>query len=136
MKFSWIRTLNVIFAIILIAGIGFGGYYFVTSKPVKSFWADWVLNKHEHYLDCYDLPFNVEVEKAVAKHQKEIKEIVDLGAVNVKPISIKCKVWEQGIEFVKGDLLINFHTRSQKNAIEKYLGKTFFGVPYRLEPIK
>jgi hypothetical protein len=135
-KFSWKRVLNIIFAVILIAGIGLGVFEFVILRQVRVEWASIILDRHEHYIPCAELPFLQEAKKKINNNQDTVEKVKKAGAVEVYPEEIKCPSADGSYFFIKGDVLVKYHTHAQRVAIEKIIGKTFFGIPYRGEKVK
>jgi hypothetical protein len=131
--FSWKRIGKIILFFLILAGILAGVWFAAMSRPVKIAWASVVLDNREHYLDCYSLPFYPQVEKALKEHADIAEKLKQLGAGEVLPQENKCKGWQGGIEFIKGDILIKYSSHSQRLAIEKLIGDNFFGIPYRGE---
>ncbi len=131
--FSWKRIIKIVVGVIVVVAILAGIYFGVTSRRAKIILASVISDNHEHYLDCYELPFYPQAQKAILAHQDAVEKLKKLGAFEVSVEEIKCKGWDGGMEFVKGDIKIQYNTHSQRVAIEKFLGKTFFGIPYKGE---
>lgn len=132
-KFSWLRIAKMVLIVVLIIGAAAGLGVAAVSRPVRIAWASWVLDNHENYLGCYDLPFFPQVEKALSRHADVAEKLKQLGAYRVSAEKISCKGWDEGIELTKGDILIQYNTHAQRLAIEKQIGDNFFGIPYRGE---
>ena len=106
-------------------------FFLISSRRFQIAWASAVYDRHEHYLDCYGLAFYPQVQKALAQHADVVKKLKSAGAEQVTANEIKCQGFVGGIQFVKGDILITYSSRSQRQAIEKIIGDNFFGIPYR-----
>ena len=130
-KFSFLRVNKILLGALVLIGVLVGGSFLASSRTVKIAWASIILDNREHYLDCYSLPFYPQVEKALADHADIVEKIQALGTEQVNAVQIKCKGWDGGIEFIKGDILIEYSTHNQRAAIEKLVGDNFFGIPYR-----
>ena len=129
-KFSWLRIGKVIGVIVIIAAVFGAGWAAVTSRKGKIVWASWSRNAREHFLPCEDLPFYPQVQKTLAEHKDAVEKIRELGGNNVRAEELRCKIWEGGYGYIKGDIAIDYQTRSQRKAIEKLLGDKFFGIPW------
>ena len=129
--FSWKRVFKVLLplaGLLIIAGII---YWAANFRPIKIAWASWVLDSRQHYLSCEDLPFYPQVEKVLAQHQDMVDKLKQLGASKISGNEIRCPSFDGSYYFVKGDIEIDYHSRSERKAIENLLGGTFFGIPYR-----
>ena len=131
MELSWKRVLKTVSLIVLASAAAGGVYFIVTFRPVKIAWASLVLDNREHFFTCEQLPFYPQVQKALSVHADVVANLKGAGAFEVKPNLIKCKNFEGGIEFMKGDIEIDYSTHQQRQAVEKLIGDNFFGIPYR-----
>ncbi len=130
-SFSWKRTGKTIFAILLLAVVATGVYFFVTYNPVKIAWASIAHNRREHFTDCEHLPFYGQVEKAFIQHKDIVDKVKAVpGVVDFKPEEHWCKIFEQGTQFVKGNGLLIYSSKAARTEAEKIIGKDFFGFPY------
>ncbi len=77
-----------------------------------------------HYLGCEELPTLSEVERVFAENKSVIEQIkqVNPGFINVE-INSPCPR--------KGEILIEYPSHNDRIMIEKLIGDTFFGIPYR-----
>jgi hypothetical protein len=132
-RFFWLRIAKLVLIFVLIAALCGGLWFGVNSRNAKIAWASLILNNHEHYLPCEQLPFFPEVQKSLLKHQDIVNEIKQLGGYDVSASEIKCPSVDGKLYFIKGDILIQYHSRNQRMAIEKLIGDNFFGIPYRGE---
>ncbi len=137
MDFSWLRIGKIISVILIIAAIVAGIYFFANWRPVKIAWADLIHNRRETFLDCEELPFYPQVDKAFSQHQGIVNKVKAVsGVMGFAPEELKCKIFDGGTEFIKGDVVLTYNSRAAKTETEKILGKDFFGIAYRGEPIK
>lgn len=115
------------------AGVVFGGIYFVMNLPaIKIAAASWMNDSRENYIDCEHLAFYPLVEKTFAQHQDLADKVKAIpGVTNFLPEQIKCKLYEGGMEFVKGQTVLEYKNRAARTQAEKLIGKDFFGIPYR-----
>lgn len=132
-KFSWLRILKVVFVIFAVLAIAAGIYFFATARKTKILWANIAYGNREHYISCSDLPFYSEVQKSLRQHGDLTNKIKNLGAESVSAVEINCPSSVGSFAFLKGDILISYRNRAQRNAIEQAVGETFFGMPYREE---
>ena len=131
-KFSWTRVFKIVGAIVVIGGVVGAVYALAQTRSVKIAWASLVLDRREHFLDCEQLPFNVQVEKAFNQHPGAVDQVKAInGVVDFRPEAIPCKNYEGGLEFIKGDALLIYKNRAARSAAEKVLGNNFFGILYR-----
>jgi hypothetical protein len=87
-----------------------------------------VLDNHNHYLSCEQLPAEVEVREVMDDHQDVIKKIerIHPGLVGVEMDTSICPG--------KADILFWYGTHKDRLLIEDIIaGETFYGIPYRLE---
>ena len=117
---GFVIGLAVIFAAVFIT---------VSSRKVHIAWASLVLDEHQRYLTCFELPFFVQVQKALSAHADMLTKIKQAGG-QVQSKEIKCKNYDQGLMFVKGEIEIVYQTHAQRLAIEKLIGDNFFGIAY------
>ena len=97
-------------------------------QTIQRGYDEFVLDDHNHYLTCEDLPSSTAVETTVQEHADVIQEIQEIapGVVGIEVDSSAC--------VGKADLLIWYGTHQQRVAIERIIGgDTFFGIPYRLQ---
>jgi len=71
------------------------------------------------------------VEKSLKAHQDVVEQLKQAGATEIKGAEIKCKGFEDGLVFVKGEIEIHYNSHGQRVAIEKIIGDNFFGIAYR-----
>lgn len=135
-SFSWKRVGKVVGVVLALAVVMAAVYFLANSRRVKIAWAAYALNRQEYYLACDSLPFYPEVQKAVEQHTDIIDKIKAAGATGVEAEKINCPNVDNTMYFIKGDMLITYQTRSQRQAIEKLIGTNFFGVPWRGQPVK
>jgi len=129
-KFSLKRVLKITGVIVLAAAVIAGGYFFITSRLVKVAWASAVLDEHQPYSTCYELPFYEQVQSQLSKHADILDKLKQTGA-EIEPEKIECSGYPGGIVFLKGDLQISYKTHQQRRQIEKIIGDNFFGIAYR-----
>ena len=87
-----------------------------------------VLDNHNHYLSCEQLPSEAEVRRMMEDHQNVIKKIEQIkpGFVGVEMDTSTCPG--------KADILLWYGTHEDRILIEDIIaGDTFYGIPYRLE---
>ena len=87
-----------------------------------------IMDNHNHYLSCEELPTKVQVERVVEEHRNIIQQIEQVapGSVGIEIDAFTCEG--------KADLLIWYGTHQQRVAVEQIIaGETFFGIPYRLQ---
>lgn len=87
-----------------------------------------ILDNKNHYLTCDELPDIQTVEKVFAKHKKEADEITKIGA----NISVAVSEFDNPNCKGKADIYIEYGSHDQRIKIEKIIGNTFFGIPYRM----
>ena len=137
MNFSWLRIGKIISIILIIAAIVAGIYFFANWRPVKIAWADLIHNRRETFLDCEELPFYPQVDKAFSQHPDIVNKVKAVpGVTGFVPEELKCKIFDGGTEFIKGDAVLTYSSRAAKTAAEKILGKDFFGLVYRGQPVR
>lgn len=130
-EFSWKRIAKIVLVIVVI-GAALGGVYFLANvRQVKVAWAAMVFDRHENYFNCYQLPFLPEVQKAIVQHGDIIDKMKVLGASSVTAEEIKCPSVDGSMYFIKGDMVVEYANRSQRQDIEKLIGDNFFGIAYR-----
>lgn len=135
--FSWLRIAKITGIIVFFGAVAAGVYFFVAWNPVKAAWASLVRNRRDVYLDCEHLPFNALVEKTFSKHSDIVDKVKAVpGVRGFAPEEIRCRNYEGGIEFIKGDALLTYNSRAARTQAEAILGKDFFGMAYRGEPVK
>ncbi len=117
----------IIFLAVLFAAV----FSLMTSRKFHIAFQSLVFDSRQHYFGCYELPFYPEVQKALADHGDIIEQLKQVGATEVKPNEIKCRGFQEGLVFIKGDIEIWYSTRKQRVEIEKIIGDNFFGIPYR-----
>jgi hypothetical protein len=135
-NFSWKRIGKVAGVIFLVFAAAASIYFLINARQVKIAWAAVVLNRHEYYLACEGLPFYPQVQKAMSEHGDIVDKLKAAGAASVQAEQINCPNYDNTMYFIKGDMLITYQTRSQRQAIEKLIGDNFFGIPYKGEPVK
>jgi hypothetical protein len=87
-----------------------------------------VLDNHNHYLPCQQLPSEAEVRRMMEDQQDVIKKIeqINPGFVGVEMDTSSCSG--------KADILFWYGTHEDRILIEDIIaGDTFYGIPYRLE---
>ncbi|MDE2312171.1 MAG: hypothetical protein KGJ93_03770 [Patescibacteria group bacterium] len=103
----------------------------------KIVWASVIHNRREHLVDCEHLPFFPQVQKAFSVHQDLTAKVLAInGVAGFEPEQLTCKIYDQGLEFIKGDVLLTYRSRAARAAAERLLGQNFFGIPYRGQPVK
>jgi len=128
--FSWGRVIKIV-SFVVLAGAAFGGGYFLAGyRPVKVAFASLILDRHENYLLCEQLPFLDAVNDEMAKHADVITKMRNLGATSITTEKISCPSG-LGFYFVKGDMVVAYGSRQQREAIEHLIGDNFFGIAYR-----
>jgi hypothetical protein len=135
-NFSWLRIGKIVLIVLVLAGVLVGGWFLATSRPVKIAWASLMFDRRENYLDCYSLPFYPQVQKALNNHSDIVQKLKLAGGGQVTGEQIPCTGWAGGIQFIKGDIVISYQSRQQRQAVEKLIGDNFFGIAYRGEPVK
>jgi len=131
--FSWLRIAKIMFVVLVIAALMGTAWLGITSRRAKIAYASFTKDDHEHFLPCEQLPFLLEVQQAIVKHSDIVSQIKQLGASKVEAVEVRCLTLDRGSYFIKGDMLINYQTRTQRTAIEKLIGDNFFGIAYRGE---
>lgn len=102
------------------------------SLAVKKAWASIIFDKREHYTDCEHLPFYVSVQKAFSQHPEIVNKVRAIpGVMDFFPEENRCKIFEQGTQFIKGQAVLVYKSRSARKQAETLIGKDFFGIPYR-----
>ena len=132
-KFSWKRIFKVLGIIIVPLAVILGIYFVVISRPAKILYASLFKNNREIFMDCQDLPFFQQVQKEMGLHSDVVEKIKNAGASKVEAIKINCLSSDKKYSFIKGNLLIVYHSRCQRSSIEKLIGDNFFGIPWRGE---
>ena len=108
-----------------------------TSRPAKIAWASLIHNRRENYIDCQHLPFFPQVQKAFAKNSDVVNKVKAVpGIVDFKPELDKCYIYTGGIQFLKGQAVLEYNNRAARSNAESIIGKDFFGMPYYGEPVK
>jgi hypothetical protein len=130
-KFSWLRIGKIVLIVVIVAALAGGGWFLANARQTKIAWASFIADSHEHYLPCEQLPFLPEVQKALAGHADAVAKIKQLGAVQVEASKVNCPTADGRYYFIKGDVLVGYHSHAQRSAIEKFIGKNFFGLPWR-----
>jgi hypothetical protein len=113
--------------------------FFLLSQnvAVKKAWASIVFDKREHYIDCEHLPFYELAQKAFGQHQDIVNKVKAIpGVVDFFPEENRCKIYEQGTQFVKGQAVLIYKNRPARKQAENIIGKDFFGIPYSGRPVK
>jgi len=108
----------MIIVIILGIGVEYKTHFF------KKMIADVVYDNRLHGVICEELPALSEVEQIVEEHRDSIKEIE-----NVNPGFIFVKVESPCPG--KGIIVIEYASHQDRLRIEKLIGETFFGVPWK-----
>lgn len=131
-KFSWKLVGKIILVVVIIGALLGTGYFLFNFRPAKIAFMSLVSDDHEHYLPCEELPFLAQVQKALNQHADVVNKLKELGAFEVSAVENKCPSLG-GFYFIKGDILIQYETHSQRLAIESLIGNNFFGIPWRGE---
>lgn len=98
------------------------------TKFLRRTYDELVLDNRNHYLACEQLPSEAEVTQVMEDHQDALKKIeqVDPGFVGVEMDASTCPG--------KADILFWYGSHEDRLRIEDIIaGKTFYGVPYRLQ---
>jgi hypothetical protein len=98
------------------------------TKVLRRAYDEIILDNHNHYLSCNQLPSEDEVRQVVEEHQDVIKRIeqINPGFVGVEIDDAICPE--------KADILFWYGTHKDRLLIEDIIaGETFYGIPYRLE---
>jgi hypothetical protein len=136
-RFSWLRIGKVVLVVVLVAAAAAGVWLLVISRPVKIAWASVIHNRRENYLTCQEFPFFPQVQKAFAKHDDVVTKIKAIpGVMDFKPELDKCYNFTGGMEFYKGQAVLEYNSRAARDSAEKLIGKDFFSIPYIGEPVK
>ena len=129
-QFSWKRIGKIV---AWVAGIGIivgGAYFFVTSRPVKIFWADRTRDRRENFLDCSDLPFFQQAKDAFSKNSDVVAKVKAVtGVVDFYPETIRCDSSLGNYYFIKGQAVLVYKDRAAREAAEKNIRKRFFWHP-------
>lgn len=101
----------------------------IKTKLIWRILDDLVLDNKEHYLSCEELPSIDEVKQVINEHQNILQEIEQ---VNPGSVFVTTGNYEDCID--KSDIVISYPSHQNRLKIEEIInGKTFFGVPYRLQ---
>lgn len=104
------------------------------NEKFHAWYLDVFYNRIENNLDCESLPFYATVEKQFKIRADLVKKVKSVpGVVDFYPEQITCKIYDGGLEFIKGDAALIYSSRSAKNKAREILGKDFMGLPYRGE---
>ena len=98
------------------------------TKVLRRAYDEIILDNHNHYLSCNQLPSEDEVRRVVEEHQDIIKRIeqINPGFVGVEIDDAICPE--------KADILFWYGTHEERLMVEDIIaGETFYGIPYRLE---
>lgn len=102
------------------------------NLKAKIAWASIVFDKREHYIDCEHLPFYVQAQKAFLEHSDVVAKVKAVsGVTDFRPQENKCKIFEGGIQFIKGQAVLEYKNRAARAKAEKIIGQDFFGIPYQ-----
>lgn len=83
----------------------------------------YVLRLDTKGMDCEKLPTAADVENIVARHRDTLNQI-EQNSISVWIDTDRCPG--------RADIVIDYGTIDQRNAIRSLIGDTFFGVPYRM----
>ncbi len=100
----------------------------VQTKFIRRIYDEIVLDNHNHYLSCEQLPSEAEVRQVMSDHQDVIEKIeqINPGFVGVEIDNSICPG--------KADVLFWYGTHEDRLLIEDIIaGESFYGIPYRLE---
>ncbi len=118
--------------IFFVSALGVGIYFGLNYRPNKIWLASAISNKREHFLACEELPFYPQVQKVFAQHQDAVLKVKDIeGVTDFRFEMMPCKIYEGGIQFIKGDAVLEYISREARSQAEKNIGQNFFGMPYR-----
>ena len=135
-QFSWKRIFKIVGTVVLACGIIAGIYFFVTSGSVRIAWVSLVYDRRENFLNCEDFPFYPQVQKVFAQHPDAVNKIKAVpGVAGFFPEENRCRIYEGGMQFIKGQAVLEYQNRSARAQAEKIIGKDFFGIPYRGEQV-
>lgn len=117
---------------VVIIALAWGLYWLVNFRPAKIAWASLRYGNTEHFLACENLPFFVQVEKAMDDHADVVEKLKNTAGVkSVSAKEIRCSIVPGGIEFIKGEMLLEYENRTAQSGIRKLIGDNFFGISYR-----
>ncbi len=91
-------------------------------RPLQRFVMDVLTDNKELYLSCGELPTTEKVEATFTDHADTVQEINSIGNISIVH-SENC----MGKSYVE----IQYGSHGQRNQIEKIIGDTFFGIPWR-----
>lgn len=98
-------------------------------KIVGRVYVSLILDSKEHFLSCEELPSADKVKQIMDEHQDILQKIKQ-----VKPGSIFVNRGDYEKCVDKSDIVISYPSHQNRLEIEKIInGKTFFGIPYRLQ---
>lgn len=98
-------------------------------KTIGSIYVSLILDSKEHFLNCDQLPSVDKVMQVMNEHQNILQKIEQ---VNPGFIFVTTGDYEDCID--KSDIVISYPSHQNRLEIEKIInGKTFFGIPYRLQ---
>lgn len=114
------------------------GIFLLSNVVAVKIWFNRVAyNRIENYIDCEKLPFFPNVEKQFKNHKDVVASVKNIpGVADFYPEKIECKLYDQGLTFIKGDAVLTYKSRSARASAQQVLGKDFFSIPYRGEPVR
>jgi len=118
---------GVVIIVVVVACLG-GLAIETQTKIVRRAYDNFVLDNENHYLPCEKLPTEAEVRRITQEYRDVIQlmEQVNPGRVGVDIDTTSCPG--------KADIVVWYASHRDRVAIASIIGgKTFFGVPYRLQ---
>ncbi len=117
----------------MVAGLAFfAGYTLAGQRAFKIWYASAFFGSREHFLSCYDLPFYVQAEKIFFEHKGATEKIEGLGGFSVNLEKVICPGWTDAKYTNKAEVVVEYFSNKARKDIESFLGKDFFGLPYRI----
>lgn len=115
------RGLFVVVTVFILAAL----LWVESTNHILGRWiAGTLYDNHANFMSCAELPSLSSVEQAMSEHQDLIQQIVDIRPdfINIT-IDSSCRG--------KGILVIEYASHADRIQIEKLIGDTFFGIPWK-----
>ena len=123
------KSASTILVIVLLVVLLCVGILIVESqtKFFRKAYDEVILDNHNHYLSCEELPTESEVRQTMESHQDVIEKIeqINPGFIGVEMDASTCPG--------KADIIFWYGTHQDRLKIESIISDdTFYGIPYRL----
>ncbi len=123
------NSTRFVLAVLALASLLCVGLWIVElqTKFLRKSYDEVVLDNHDHYLSCEQLPSEAEARKVMETHQDVIKKIeqINPGFVGVEMDTSAC--------LGRADIIFWYGTHHDRLLVEGIISDdTFYGIPYRL----